>query len=128
MDELLLLEVILSDEAQLFAQQYDPNPAHIDYGSNLILPSYSVSGIYLLSLINKAVLESSLFKNLLCASEIHLNFIKPLIIGDKIKVLLCFQDSEHPFKKNILKRDAYFSVYRENEITTKANIKYILKG
>ncbi|MCX7121723.1 MAG: hypothetical protein NTZ67_08160 [Gammaproteobacteria bacterium] len=122
-----MAEVLIDEEARFFSQKYDSNPAHLK-GKNLILPDNSVSGIYLLSLINEAVINSNLFMNLLCANKIFLNFIRPVIIGQTLKIFFEFKDRMHKFKEKIVVRYAKFYVYREKELVMEARIKYMLES
>jgi hypothetical protein len=58
--------------AQIFANQYDPNPAHTE------LPTKFVSGLYVLSLSNKAVLALPEFQNIQCARDMQIKFLEPV--------------------------------------------------
>ena len=67
---------VVPGDAYYFANLLDPNEAHIS------TPPKFVSGLYVLSLSNRAVLELHDFRNVQCARDMHIRFAAPVMPGD----------------------------------------------
>jgi len=72
-----------ADQVYDFHYEYDPNPEHTTAAK--FLPSDSVSGIYLLSLINRWLVESEEFK-FRCGTNLNVKFLRPILIHEKLSL------------------------------------------
>jgi hypothetical protein len=120
--------MILNTEAKRFAAQYDANIAHLD-GKNQILNSNSISGLYLLCLVNTNLFKMEIFKTILCAKNIRTEFIQPIYLGDVLYCNLSYNEYSHKTKINILIRKSIFTLIRDNKIVAKFYFShYLSKG
>ena len=116
----------ITDEAKEFAIKYDQNDAHI-VAENMFLKSSSVSGIYLLTLVNQEVLKVRVYEGILCAREINTKFIHPIYLGDTLICNLKYNDKEHHKYNDIIVRKSNLILSRDSTITTLINTTHYLK-
>ncbi|CAM3944595.1 MaoC/PaaZ C-terminal domain-containing protein [Xenorhabdus thuongxuanensis] len=79
-----------------FAKEFDPNPIHLKENSyNPFIKKRCVSGIYVQSVINKILLHSDIYEGLVCATNVSVKFIRPVIPESPLLLVCHYEDYSH---------------------------------
>lgn len=109
----IYVDPILSTE---FAIQHDYQKVHINNDvSNNILPNGTVSGLYVLCLLNSLILKSNEYKGILCARQININFKIPILRGEYLNVYSKYFLLRTSEKYNAILRHSDFYLIGENK-------------
>jgi hypothetical protein len=106
-----------SNEAEQFAQWLDPLPAHLNGNSNLLLPSGTVSGFYVILKANSLLIQHKSYESLLCGYAMRIRWARPVLASQSLRVEVEFTDQRHLLRNNtpVVKRTSRVEIFQGNE-------------
>ena len=115
----------ITKEAIIFSKRWDRNSAHTG-SKNEILNENSVSGIYLFTIINEAILANRDFGLILCAKSFNAEFKNPVFVGDSIRCEYKSKDKPHNKRPGVIIRNVNYKIFSNetDELSSEFNVIY----